>query len=160
MKQNMIKIIFGFCILCVSVAPSAGPLFSRADFRSDAINYGFDNAAIGDTVVGDGNLLLTGGLVAGATDVNFNDPGFNAPRAYVAEQFDGFLFSFDEPVSAVGFNFSADAGTGSEDWFVLALFDSSNTTIDYIFLAASDVGLCRHESYFIQLRIYRSKCWG
>ncbi len=146
MSLVMKKIILALSLITFSVFSSAATIFQRSDFGPNAVNYGFDNAAVGDTTAGDNNLTFSGiasGLVDDAAQINFNNQGFTGPLGYrtvVGGFQSGFNFQFNTPVSAVGFNFAVGAIDITEVQF--SIRDINNQTIEFIPILGSDLDIC------------------
>ena len=147
MNPALFKITLALSLVTFSVFSSAATIFQRSDFGPQAVEYGFDNAQVGDTTPGDGNLTVVGiisGRVEDSQEINFDDQGFTGPLGYATTiangQQSGFNFLFDDPVSAVGFNFAV--GALDQTKMVFALVDDNNQTIDFINVFGSDLDIC------------------
>lgn len=104
----------------------------RVDFDSSAIEYGFDDASIGDVVASDGNLFVTNGVVA-----TIARGDLIVPTYYDGNDASVITLEFSSYVSAIGLDFNSNNADTT-----LSVFDDSFNLIEAFTLATLDQVSC------------------
>lgn len=111
-------------------------VITRAEFGSDAVNYGFENSAEGVLKPTDGFLTVSGAYVTGG----YNVPGQNGftytnAGSYGTAAGAAMRFSFASAVSAVGFNAYYNNAP-----VLFQVFNAQGTLLDSISTMPTDCG--------------------
>lgn len=144
MKFPASKFVFALFLSVSSTTSIAATLFNRADFGANAVEFGFDTH-VGDIDPSDGNFSAEGGEVRGSGDTDFSNQGITEPLAYLSPDTDPFIFTFSDPVSAIGFNFAFSEAAN----YVLAIVDASQNVFGAVFLDPNDFDSCTGTAKFV-----------
>ncbi len=153
MKPHLTKLIFALCMGSFSAFSNAATILDRSDFGPQAVEYGFDNAQLGDLTAGDGNLLVSTSDGKGSV-FDSNDPNFqgvfqslNMPLPIymrTAENTKSITLNFaQESIGRVGFDFLIVNAQPSPVFDLsLSLFDEDNNQLGFYNLAAANQPPC------------------